>query len=163
MPAITRGEGAIWTAVERIALAKNAVQEPEAPYAFTNRILGHFFCYTGSLLKRRLFRRAPRKSRPKWLFVAGRLRFRRHKLRQAEFLVRELGGAIGVLPINHDGDLDFGGRNQLNVDSALAQAIEQPRGHPGVRPHPDPNHAQLGDSALGDQSRGLNFLYHRRK
>ena len=62
--------------------------------------------------------------------------------------MRELGGSIGVLAIDHDRDLDFGGGNELNVDSALAQAIEQPRGHPGVRAHPDPDHAQLGDPAL---------------
>ena len=32
----------------------------------------------------------------------------RHELRQAEFLMRKLGGAVGVLPINYDRDLDLG-------------------------------------------------------
>src|SRR6267143_2201477 len=95
----------------------------------------------------------------KRLFVAGWVGFRGYELGQAEFLVRELGGAVGVLAVNDDGDFDLGGGDQLDVDSAFPQAIEEPGGHAGVRSHPDPDHAQFGDSAGGDQSRGLDLLY----
>lgn len=69
--------------------------------------------------------------------------WRRRKARQAELLVRELGGAVGILPVDDDGDLDLGGRDQLDVDPGFAQAVEQARGHARVRPHPDPDHAEL--------------------
>ena len=82
------------------------------------------------------------------LFVANRPRRRGHELRQAEFHMRELGGAIGVLPVNHHGDFDLGGGNQLNVDSALAQAIKQPAATPECDRIPIPTTLSLATPLL---------------
>ena len=94
-------------------------------------------------------------------FVARNLGFRRHELGEAEFLVRELGGPVGVLAVDDDGYLDFGGRDKLDVDSAFAEAVEEARGHAGMGTHPNADHTELGDAGFGDQAGGLNVLYHR--
>src|SRR2546423_1112820 len=86
-----------------------------------------------------------------------------NELREAEFFVRKLSGAVGVLAVDDDGDFDFGRRDELDVDAPFAEAIKQPRGDTGMRPHPDTDDTQLRDAGFGDQARGLDFLYQRRQ
>ena len=71
--------------------------------------LRRFFCDIGSAIISRPQAHSGETDTCKWLFVGGRARRRRHELRQTELLVRELGGAVGVLPINYDRDFDLGG------------------------------------------------------
>ena len=65
--------------------------------------------------------------------------------------------------VDDDGDLDLRSRDQLDVDAAFSEAIEEPRGDAGMRSHPDPDHTELGDAGFRDQARRLNFLDERRE
>src|SRR6266404_5742531 len=65
-------------------------------------------------------------------------------------LVSELGGPFDLGFLDYDGDLDLGGRDQLDIDPALAQAFKHARSDPGMGTHADPDHAELGYAAFGE-------------
>ena len=71
----------------------------------------------------------------------------------------ELCGAVDVGFVDQDGDFDLGGVDQLDVDSAPAEAIEQASGDAGMRAHPDSHDAELGQAALGSQTGRADFCY----
>ncbi len=70
---------------------------------------------------------------------------------------------IGLGFVDDDGDFYFGSRDQLNINSAAAETVEEFRSHAGVRTHSDADDAQLGDAAFGDQLRCFKFGNDRRE
>ena len=67
-------------------------------------------------------------------------------------------GELGVLGVDHDGDLDLGGGDHLDVDPLLREHLEHARGDAGVRPHADADDGDLGDVEVAQHVAGADLV-----
>ena len=73
----------------------------------------------------------------------GRLR---RLLVELERLVQHAHGELEVLLVDHDGDLDLGRRDHLDVDALVGQRLEHLRRDADVRAHADADDRHLADA-----------------
>src|SRR5262245_35242148 len=69
---------------------------------------------------------------------------------EAEGVVEQHHGPLGVALEDDAADPDGRGRDHLDVDARLGEGLEHGRGHAGVRLHPGPDEADPGDGVVAD-------------
>src|SRR3990167_5368889 len=67
---------------------------------------------------------------------------------QIELPVQCAHGQLHVLLVDHDRGLDFRGRDHLDVDAFVAQALEHAAGHADMAAHADADDADLADAGV---------------
>src|SRR5512135_2797041 len=77
---------------------------------------------------------------------------------QLERLVQHAHGELEVLLVDHDRDLDLGGRDHLDVDALAGQRLEHLGREPDVRAHADADDGHLGDPVVTDDFACLERL-----
>src|SRR5207253_10189499 len=82
------------------------------------------------------------------------------RLIELERLVQHAHGELGVLLLDHHGDLDLGGRDHLDVDALLRQGAEHLRGDAGVRAHAHADDRHLGDLLVAGDVAALDVRLH---
>src|SRR5437879_13645864 len=70
------------------------------------------------------------------------------RLIELESLVQHAHGELGVLLLDHHGDLDLGGRDHLDVDAFFRERAEHLRGDAGVRAHAHADDRHLGPALV---------------
>src|SRR5690606_35649527 len=74
---------------------------------------------------------------------------------QLECLVQHAYGQLHVLLVDDHRNLDFGGRDHLDVDAFLGQRAEHLAGDADVRAHADADHRYLGGLVVADDGARL--------